>query len=802
MSKHFRLTYAQYMSLACFCNCRSVVGAPMLTFKRNYFYRRFYSSLSSHSTAFLDRQINRFLSIQTLDPKSVLQSHGYIITTGSPNNAFIASKLISLYGSINKPDLSAKVFDSVRFKDAFLWNSIIKAHFSNGNYSEALEFYLQMRFSGVLPNDFTFPMVVSACAELSLLKKGMEMHALVSKLGLFAGNSAVGSSFLYMYSTCGCIEDAADLFDEFPMRDVVAWTALVIGYVQNGESEKGLECFCEMHRIGGDEERPNSRTFEGGFQACGNLGFLSEGMCLQSLATKTGIDHVQGVQSSILSMYIKCGCPEEACLSFCEVDNKDVIAWTSVIGVYARLGRIMECIYLFSQMQVAGIYPDGIVISCLLSGFGNSMRVNEGKAFHGILLRRNYIFNQMVINALLSMYFRFGLFSLAEKLFDRAHDRDKETWNIMAFEYDKVGLESKCIELFREMQYLGIEYNPNGLLSVISSCSRIGANHLAQSLHCCVIKSLMHENISFANSLIDLYGKSGNFGTAWKIFCRTHKDTVTWNTLISSYVHGEHFCEALSLFNKMVSEGFKPNIATLVTLLSASSRMASLEKGEQIHIYIKEGGFEFNISLATALVDMYAKCGQLEKSREIFDSMDEKDVISWNVMISAYGVHGDAKSALEIFQQMERSDVKPNELTFLAVLSACTHAGLVQEGKCLFERMGNYSLSPTLKHYACMVDLLGRSGNLHEAEDLVLSMPIAPDGGLWGALLSACKIHNNTQMGMRIAKHAIEADQENDGYYVMIADMYTSLGKWEEAEKVRVMMQELGVQKRAGLSTV
>ncbi|CAL5323824.1 unnamed protein product [Camellia sinensis] len=769
----------------------------MLKFKPNHFYRRCLYS-SSYATNYLDSHINLFLSNQTTDPKSLLQSHAFIITTGHTNNLFIASKLISFYASVNKPNSSSRVFDSVYFKDTFLWNSLIKAHFSNGNYSQALEFYLRMRLSHVLPNHFTVPMVVAACAELSSMNNGMKIHGLVSKIGLFAGNSAVGSSFVYMYSMLNCMEDAALVFDEIPIRDVVAWTALVIGYVQNDESEKGLECLCEMHKIGGDGERPNSRTLEGGFQACGNLGALLEGRCLHGLAVKNGIGCTQVVQSSVLCMYTKCGTPEEAYLSFCEVDNKDLISWTSIVGVYARLGCITECVCLFWQMLAAGIYPDGIVVSCLISGFGKSMRVSEGKAFHGIILRRNYILDHMVKNALLSMYCRFGLLALAEKFFYRVHDWDKEIWNIMVYEYGKVGLESKCIELFREIQHLGIEFDSNSLLSVISSCSRLGATHLGQSLHCYVIKSLMHENVSIANSLIYMYGKSGNSVVAWKIFSRTQKDIVTWNTLISSYNHSGHSADALGLFDKMVSEGFKPNVATLVTVLSACSHIASLEKGERIHNYIMEGGFEFNISLATALVDMYAKCGKLKKSREIFDAIKEKDVISWNVMISGYGTHGDAGSALEVFQQMEQSNAIPNELTFLAVLSACTHAGLVEEGKCLFDRIRDYSLAPTLKHYACMVDLLGRSGNLHEAEDLVLSMPIAPDGGLWGALLSACKIHDDTEMGIRIAKHAIEADPENDGYYVMIADLYTSLGRWEEAEKVRMIMKKMGVRKRAG----
>ncbi|XAR73379.1 hypothetical protein NMG60_11007330 [Bertholletia excelsa] len=773
----------------------------MQGFKPNNLYRRLYSSTSDAAT-YLNCHLSFFLSNQITDYKSLLRSHGFIITTGQTNNIFIASKLISLYSSFNKPYLSERVFESVHVGDTFIWNSIVKAHFSNGNYSRAVEFYVRMRLSNILPNTFTIPMVVTACAELHLLNYGIVIQGIASTLGLFADNSAVGSSFVYMYSMCGRMEDAARVFEEMSIRDVVAWTVLVIGYVQNDESEKGLRCLCEMHKVGGNGERPNSRTLEGGFIACGNLEALLEGRCLHSLAIKTGTSCAQAVQSSILSMYTKCGAPDESYLSFCEVGIKDLISWTSILALYARLGCIVKCLYLFWQMLVAGVYPDGIVISCLLSGFGKSMRVSEAKAFHGIILRRNYVNNQMVNEALLSMYCRLGLFAFVEKLFDRMRDLDKESWNLMVSEHGKAGLESKCIQLFREMQHLGLEFDSNSLLFVISSCSRLGATHLGQSLHCSAIKNFLHENVSIANSLIDMYGKNEKLATAWKIFCRTQKDTVTWNTLISCYTHSGHCTEALYLFDKMVSEGVKPNLATLVTVLSACSFIASLEKGEQIHSYIIERGIDFNIRLGTALVDMYAKCGQLKKSREVFEVMKEKDVISWNVMISGYGMHGDAESAIEIFQKMEDSNIRPNELTFLAVLSACAHAGLVKEGKFLFDKMGEYSVSPSLKHYACMVDLLGKSGYLHEAEAMVLSMPMNPDGGLWGALLSACKIHNNTEMGIRIAKHAIEADPENDGYYILIADLYTSLGRWEEAENMRMMMKEMGLGKGAGWSTV
>lgn len=775
----------------------------MPKFKFCSVYLRFYSSSTSDIVSnYLNCCINSFLASQFLNFKSLLKSHAYILTTGHKNNLFIASKLISLYAALNHLEYSTKVFNSTKYRDHFLWNSIIKAHFSNGSYSQALEIFDKMRVFSIFPDQFTVPMVVSACAELGLVGNGRKIHGMVTKSNLFNGNTAVGSSLVYMYAKCGCMDDASLVFDEILKRDVVAWTALLVGYVQNGESEKGLKCVCEMLKIGGDDGRPNFRTLEGGLQACGNLSALVEGRCLHGLSVKMGFDCSEAVQSSILSMYCNCGSLEEARLAFSEIVSQDLLSWTLIIGLYAKMECLDECMHLFFEMLAAGLYPDPILISCLFSGFSNSTRISEGKAFHGFILRRNYDLNQMVFQGLLEMYCKFGLSHPAEKLFDGAHGRDSESWNLMVAGFGKARLEFKCIEMFRKMQHLEIEYNLNCLISVISTCSWLGAILLGRSVHCHAIKNLSFDSVSVANSLINMYGKSGNLQTARRIFSGTQKDTVTWNVLISSYVHNGHSSEALALFDDMVSEGVKPNTVTLVTLLSACSHIASLKKGEEIHNYIRKEGFESNLPLDTALIDMYAKCGRLESSRELFDSMDQKDDISYNVMISGYGMHGDVKSAIQIFKQMDQSNIRPNELTFLAILSACTHGGLVEEGKSFFHKMNDYSLKHTIKHYACLVDLLGRAGSLLEAEEVIMSMPMPPDAGMWGTLLSACKVHNDTEMGIKIAKYAIESDPDNDGYYVIISDLYSSIGLWEEVERVRNIMKEREVRKRAGWSAL
>ncbi|KAE8697380.1 Pentatricopeptide repeat-containing protein [Hibiscus syriacus] len=780
---------------------------PTQLLKQHFAYSH-HQFLSNSTSNYLNCHLDSFLSSNASSSslRSLLQSHALIIATGNSNdNIFISSKLISLYAFFNKPRRSTRVFESIPIskKDVFLWNSVIKSHFSTGNYSESFGYYLKMRLSNTLPNDFTIPMVVSACAELRWDVCGRYVHGLVLKSGLFVVNSAVGSSFVFMYAKCSSAGDARLVFDEMIVKDVVTWTALVIGYVQNGESEKGLECLCDMHRVGEDgETRPNFRTLEGGLQACGNLCALDEGKCLHGFVVKTGLGFYPLVQSSIFSMYSRCGSVRDSSASFCEVVDKDIISWTSIISVKARFGFMKECLDMFWEMQVDRLRADGILISSIVSGFGNFMNVREGKAFHGLIIRRNLLLDKLVLNALLSMYCKFRLLSTAEKLFNIIGYNRKESWNIMVHGYCKTGQEAKAIELFKKMQQHGIEVDSNSLVSVIFSCSQLGAIRVGRSLHCQIVKSYMADNISVANSLIDMYGKSGNLTIARRIFNQTQRDVITWNTMMSAYSCSGHLSEVIALFDQMLLGNLAPNMATLLTVLSACSHLASWEKGERIHCYIKEGGYELCQSLATALIDMYAKCGQIEKSRELFISMKEKDVVSWNVMISGYAMHGDAKSALQIFQQMEESNAKPNDVTFLSLLNACSHAGLVKEGKFLFGRMEHYSIKPNLKHYACMTDLLGRSGNLQEAEALVMSMPISPDGGVWGALLSACVVHNENEMAIRIAKRVIDSDPENDGYYILISNVYTSMGWWEEAQRTREMMKERGVGKKTGWSAI
>ncbi|KAF0890436.1 hypothetical protein E2562_002812 [Oryza meyeriana var. granulata] len=741
---------------------------------------------------------------------SLLSLHALAVTSGLSWRLDFAAKLVYAYASAGRHGLAALAFSASPCPDTFLWNSLLQSHHRASDFASALSVHRRMRASGARPSRFTAPLVTSAAAELGALPVGAAVHAYSVRFGLLVGDGsvAVASSLVYMYARCGSVRDAVRLFDEMPVRDVVAWTAMISGCVRNGECRDGLSYLVRMVRSASDGgARPNSRTMESGLDACGMLGELPVARCLHGYGVKAGVGHCPLVVSSLFSMYAKCDCTEDAWILFPELLEKDLVSWTSLIGAYCRRGHVEKAVQLFLDMEESGLQPDEVVVSCLLAGLGNSADVHRGKAFHAAIVKRNFGNSVLIGNALISIYAKCKQIDIAGTIFRMLHQRDADSWSSMIVAYCKAGLDIKCLELYREMQFRDkgeFECDTSSLASIISSCSRLGRLRLGRSAHCYSIKHLIGENSSVANALISMYGICGNFDLALKIFglVKTKTDVVTWNALISSYTQLGHSKDALLLYDQMLTEGIKPNSATLVTVISSCANLAALERGELIHSYVKDMGLECDLSINTALVDMYTKCGQLGIAREIFDSMLEKDAVTWNVMISGYGIHGEAKQALTLFSMMEGGNVKPNSLTFLAILSACCHAGLVDEGRKLFTGMKEYSLEPNLKHYACMVDLLGKSGYLQEAEDMVSAMPIEPDGGIWGALLGACKMHGNFEMGLQVAKKALASDPGNDGYYILMSNSYGSAEKWDEIEKLRNMMKNYGVEKSIGWSTV
>ncbi|XP_020520304.1 pentatricopeptide repeat-containing protein At4g39952, mitochondrial [Amborella trichopoda] len=758
-------------------------------------------------TTIIIETLCHFLSHPAPTLATLAQAHTHVLTLGLSHHPAFVAKLVTLYARLNLPSCAARAFDAVpsHQADTFLWNALIQSQASNNLPYLSLCTYMRMRRSCVEPDGFTYPLILSACAKAHVPWLGLCAHATALRLGLVGLDPAIGSGLMYMYAKFGFLGLARQVFDEMSERDEVSWTTLIVGYVQNKHFELGLGCLKAMVIEGGVEKRPGYRAIEVGFQASASLGEAMVGSCIHGFSIKLGI----GCASSVLGLYCKCGWLREGYVAFMELEERDLISWTEIIALYARIGFGFKCLELFNGLLSSALSPDGVVIGCALMGSVKTGVLNQGKCVHGLVLRRGFLFSEFEFNnqvntSLLSMYCKFGHLDLSRKVFDALPQRVAESWSAIIVGLFEHGQCLKCLEFFRNMKLGGFCTDSNCLVAVISSCSQLGALCFGKSVHCYIIKTLTEceASVSVDNSLIAMYSECGDLGTAHVIFDKTQRDIISWNTMIAAHVHSGKASEALSLFKQMREEKIELDSVTLVSVLPACSQLATLEEGIWIHNYINNSGIEINIPLGTALVDMYAKCGELESSKEVFYNMPQRDVISWNAMISGYAMHGKAMDAFEVFVQMLKSGTKPNDVTFLGVLEACSHGGLVKFGKKLFVTMKAYSVVPTLKHYACMVDLLGRAGNLDEANELINAMPMAPDHGIWGALLGACKIHGEIELGEQVAEHLFQLDPNNDGYYILLSNIYASAKRWRDAQRVRDLMVERGVRKKPGWSSV
>eukprot|EP01018_Ginkgo_biloba_P020807 Gb_00199 [translate_table: standard] len=732
--------------------------------------------------------------------ESLKKVHAHMFPTGLNQNIFIATKLVSLYGTCGNMEYARLVFDKMNERNIFLWNAIIRGYARNGPCDEAITLYYQMQRAGVKPDNFTFPFVLKACAEISALQEGKEIHDDIIRTG-FELDVFVGNSLVTMYAKCGSIDLARQLFDKMSNRDVVSWNAMIVGFAQNGHSSDALSLFNQMLQA---NLKPDSITLVSVLQACAHLGALQQGKWIHDYINRSGFPSNISVENSLVAMYSKCGRVTVARLLFDKMSKRDVVSWNAMIAGYTQNGHANEALNLFHQMQLADITPNSVTMVSMLSACALLTALEQGKCIHGYIIRSGFMSDVVLDTAVIDMYAKCGSIVLARHLFDKMFPRNVVSWNAMIAGYAQCGHSNEALTLFNQMQITDLKPNSITMASVLPLCANLTALHQRKGIHSYIIRSGLESDVVVGTALVDMYVKCGNIDIACKVFDNmSTRNVVSWNAMIAGYTQTGHANDALSLFNKMQQANTEPDMVTMVSVLSACAQLAALQQGMSIHAYIIKIGAESDVFLGNSLIDMYAKCGSIDVARKMFDKMFERDVVSWNAMIAAYGMHGHGEDALVLFSQMQQTGVNPDHVTFVCVLSACSHAGLVDEGWQYFECMSqDYHITPREQHYACMVDLLGRAGCMDEAQDFIEKMPLEPGASVWGALLGACRIHCNIQLGERVADRLFDLKPENAGYYVLLSNIYAEAGRWYDVAKVRTMMKDKGVKKTPGCSFI
>lgn len=678
-----------------------------------------------------------------------------------------------------------------------------------------------MQAAGILPDNYAFPAVLKAATSLQDLHLGKQIHGSVIKLG-YDSHSTVSNTVLHMYAQCGNgVDQVFKVFDRIPHRDQVSWNSMINALCKYQEWELALEAFRLM---GLERIEPSSFTLVSVALACSNLnrrdgvrlGKQLHGYSLRVDERKTFTDN------SLMAMYAKLGRVDDAKLIFEWFAHRDMVSWNTIISALTQNDRLYEALEYFRDMNGEGFKPDGVTISSVLPACSHLELLDFGKEIHAFVFRNDdFMRNSFVTSALVDMYCNCKQVVSGSRVFNRALDRKLGTWNAMFAGYAQNGFYMEAVMLFmRLMVVSGLFPNPTTMASVLPACVHCEAFVDKAVMHGYVLKLGLGRDRYVQNALMDLYSRVGKIGTAEYIFHNMEsKDVVSYNTMITGYVVRGCYEDALILLHDMqVSErkhegiddfdtrvevSFRPNSVTLMTILPGCAALAALTKGKEIHGYAFRNRLESDVAVGSALVDMYAKCGCLDMARRVFEGMPSRNVITWNAMILAYGMHGEGGEALALFRKMV-AEVKPNEVTFIAVFAACSHSGIVDEGRELFQTMKvDHGVEPNADHYACIVDLLGRAGRLDEAYDIIKSMPTWLDKvGAWSSLLGACRIHQNVQLGEISATYLFQSEPNVASHYVLLSNIYSSAGLWEKANEVRGRMRSMRVKKEPGCSWI
>ncbi|KAK4257202.1 hypothetical protein QN277_006821 [Acacia crassicarpa] len=391
-----------------------------------------------------------------------------------------------------------------------------------------------------------------------------------------------------------------------------------------------------------------------------------------------------------------------------------------------------------------------------------------------------------------------GNMSYALSVFDRVEKPDAFLWNTMIRGFSKTTHPQQAINFYRRMQENGEKPDNFTLAFLLKVVGRLNSVLLGRQFHGNALKFGLSTHAYVGNSLMHMYGMLKDIDTARRLFDEMpNPDLVAWNSIIDSHVNCGSYKEALHLFNRMLQSGMQPDDATLVVTLSACAAIGALDFGRQIHSCIRDTDVANITSVCNSLVDMYAKCGALDEAYDTFSKMKVKSIVSWNIMVLALASHGNGEDALALFSQMVEEDgERPDDVTFLGVLCACSHGGMVEEGRVYFHAMvRDYNIQPTMKHYGCMVDLLGRAGLVEEAYKLIKRMPMECNAIVWRTLLAACRVHGCVELGEKVRNHLLELEPDHSSDYVLLASMYASAGQWNEMSRERRSMKERGVLK-------
>nr|GMD90731.1 pentatricopeptide repeat-containing protein At1g50270 [Ipomoea batatas] len=489
---------------------------------------------------------------------------------------------------------------------------------------------------------------------------------------------------------------------------------------------------------------------------------------------------------------------------FARIKEPNAHSWNTMIKGYSMTSNPYDSIVFYAKMRENRVFPNNHTFNLLLKAFSKAKAGNPLQVFAQVV-KFGFGSDHFVQNSLVSTFAVCGYIELSRKVFDEMQQRDVISYTALIDGFKRNNRPAEALELFLEMKRTGVRVDEGTIVSALCTIGMLGCVWFGKWLHgFYIVPGRVHQDIYIGSALVDMYSKCGFCDDASEAFAEMPcKNLVSWTALIAGYVNCERFKNALNAFEDMQASGLEPNQATLTVLLTACTKLGALDQGKQLEKHIDSQGLEINLALGSALIDLYAKCGCINDALLVFRKIPVKDVYVWTAIINGLAMHGEAEKCLDLFREMLSNGVEPDGVTFIGVLSACSHGGLVDEGQKLFAEMYKaYGIQPTVDHYGCMVDLLGRAGRLEEAVELIAGMPMEPAAGVWGALFGACMIHKEYGLGEWVGNLLIRIQPHHSGRYTLLANLHSMSQNWKAVAQVRKKMKDNGVEKIRGCSWI
>uniref|UniRef100_A0A2P2IM57 Pentatricopeptide repeat-containing protein n=1 Tax=Rhizophora mucronata TaxID=61149 RepID=A0A2P2IM57_RHIMU len=720
-----------------------------------------------------------------------------------------------------RPHLARQLFDTIPRPTTVLWNTIIIGFVCNNLPLEAILFYSRLKnaSSPIKCDSYTYSSTLKACAETGNLLLGRAVHCHFIRC-LEYPSRIVYNSLLSMYSSClsqmDCSKDldfskydvVRKVFGIMRKRNVVAWNTLISWYVKTERYMQALKQFRLMMK---KEIKPSPVSFVNVFPALSKIGDYRNSNMLYGMLVKLGSEYMNDLfaVSSAICLFAELSCLDSARKVFDCCLDKNTEVWNSMIGGYVQNNHPLEGIELFLKArETEETILDEVTFLSALNAASQLQCLDLAQQLHAFLIKNLTVLPVIILNAIIVVYSRCNAIDMSFNVFEKMLERDVVSWNTMISAFVQNGFDDEALMLVHEMQKQDIAIDPVTVTSLLSAASNLRNDKIGKQTHA----YLLRHGIRFDGMdsyLIDMYAKSGLIRTAAQIFEKNHmnnRDQAIWNAMISGYTQHGLVEEAFVTFRQMVEQKVMPNAVTMAAILPACNPVGSIDLGKQLHGVSIRHLLDHNVFVSTALVDMYSKLGAINYAESVFFLSPERNSVTYTTMILGYGQNGMGEKALYLFNSMKTSGSEPDAVTFVAVLSACSYAGFVDEGLQIFQSMKrDYKIKPSTQHYCCVADMLGKAGRVVEAYEFVEQL--GDEGNvleIWGSLLGACRLHGHIGLREMIAKklHAMDRVEGLAGYQVLLSNIYAEEGIWENVDKLRKEMREKGLRKEVGCSWI